>query len=111
MSVVDININREVRRIFVRHWIDLGRISTITVNGQVTIRGTVQVLPGVATPVTAKTLENIVADIRRIPNLRTVRHHFTNWVFTNGVWNSVRTDESSPGTSEPDAKPNLFSIE
>jgi hypothetical protein len=94
MSVVDIDINRNVRRIFVRHWIDLGRISLHSINGNVTIRGTVKVLPGIPTPLTAKTMENIAVELRRIPNVRFIRYTFTNWTCIKGGWECTQPDET-----------------
>jgi hypothetical protein len=35
MEMIDLDINRGVRRVLVKHWIDLGRISVRTTRGRV----------------------------------------------------------------------------
>ncbi len=86
MSQIDLDINRNVRRVMVRHWIDLGRIGIHSANGVVSIRGSLHVLPGVQTALTTKVISNLFVELRRVDNIRALQIEFDNWVEVDGSW-------------------------
>ncbi len=47
MSQADLEINRDIRKVMVRHWIDLGKISFRSSNGRIWVRGSLQRIAGV----------------------------------------------------------------
>ena len=74
-----LEINREVRRIMVANWIDLGRISIHTVNTSVYIRGSLHKLPGSDTQLHAQQIEEIHRKIRNVKDVSQVFMEFDNW--------------------------------
>ncbi len=86
-----LEINREVRRILVAHWIDLGRVSIHSVKVAAYIRGTLQKLPGADSSVNAACIEAIHDKIRRIPGVRHIHMQLDNWVkgTAGGGWESI----------------------
>ena len=67
----DLDINRGVRRILVKHWIDLGRISVRSSQGRLLIRGSLLRIPGTTQELTTPIVDAIFYDIQR---LRGVKH-------------------------------------
>ena len=84
-STTDLAINRHVRRIMVKHWIDLGRMSIRTVRGVVVVYGRLQRIPG-RDELIPPTVESIFYDIRRIKEVKWVRPHLDNWSNDAGLW-------------------------
>jgi hypothetical protein len=67
---VDLEINCRVRRVLVRHWIDLGKISVRTSRCVVSLNGSLMRLPHVAPDIDAATPGSIFEEIKRIPDVR-----------------------------------------
>lgn len=82
----DLDINRAIRRLLVKHWIDLGRISVRTTGGSVSIFGLLQRVEGRAEPLTPPTVEGMMYEIRRIDSVKAVRAHLDNWINDGGRW-------------------------
>ena len=76
---VDLDINCRVRRVFVRHWIDLGKISARTTRCVVTLSGSLMRLPHIAPEVDATSPEVILGEIKRIPDVRRLQVNLDNW--------------------------------
>jgi len=67
---VDLEINCRVRRVLVRHWIDLGKVSIRTSRCVVTLSGSLMRLSHVAPNVDAATPAVIFEEIKRIADVR-----------------------------------------
>lgn len=97
----DLEINRNVRRVLVKHWIDLGRIAVHSSTGRLSMHGRIQRIDGRSEPLVVATLDNIMAEIRRIPGVRRIVPHFDNWQYENGSWRLVDSLSISRKTGEP----------
>jgi hypothetical protein len=84
--LTDLEINRSVRKVLVRHWIDLGRISVRTTAGVIAISGELKRLPNMGPPLTSSTVTGMMNEIRRTSAARRIQPNLTNWVECNGVW-------------------------
>jgi hypothetical protein len=76
---VDLDINCRVRRILVRHWIDLGKITARTTRCVVTLSGSLLRLPHINAAVDMATPEIILEEIRRIADVRRLQVNLDNW--------------------------------
>lgn len=92
----DLEINSAVRRVLVRHWIDLGRISIRTQKGTVTVRGVLDKLPESDQPLTPQVVEGIFSDIRRIHGARRAIAQLDNWEQSSFGWR-IREGMVTPG--------------
>jgi hypothetical protein len=101
----DIEINCAVRRVLVRHWIDLGKISLRTTQGVVWLSGALTKLPKVTSELTPATITEMINDIRRTSSVRRVQCSFSNWVEQGGGWTllaqktGVEKGQTKTGTS------------
>jgi len=84
--LTDLEINCSVRKILVRHWLDLGRISLRTTSGVTYLSGELARLPKVENPLTSSTVTEIINRIRRISGIRRVQVDFRNWIECGDVW-------------------------
>ena len=107
MSQEDLEINRAVRRILVRHWLDLGRLSVRSSLGRLTIRGAVDRIEGVREELTGALVDAIFNEIRRIPAVRNLHAEISNWVNQGGRWQplglSKQRDPSRRDAEAPQA--------
>ena len=101
----DLDINRHVRRILVKHWIDLGRISIRTTRGSVLVYGLLQRIAGSREPLTTPLVESIFMDIKRIKGVRMVRAHLENWSNEGGRWHRSRRQTSLDSDPGPGVSP------
>ncbi|MBN1674307.1 MAG: hypothetical protein JXR37_24885 [Kiritimatiellae bacterium] len=85
----DIQINSYVRKVLVRHWIDLGLISMRTARGHVTLHGSLLKLPNSPGKLVPASLDAIVREIKKIPCVHKVSIQLDNWQLVNGVWTPV----------------------
>jgi hypothetical protein len=85
----DIAINCAVRRVLVRHFIDLGRICIRTTRGAVTITGTLERLINSPAPLNAGIVTQIFDEIGRLNHVRRVLGTLTNWASKEGAWMPV----------------------
>lgn len=93
----DIEINCAVRRVLVRHWIDLGKISLRTTQGVVWLSGALAKLPKVSSEITPATLLEMITEIRRIASVRRVQTNFSNWVEQGGAWTLLAHGTAAAG--------------
>lgn len=70
--VDDLKINSQVRKVLVRHSIDLAKISLRTTRGVVHLSGELRRLPNAAGRLDAGLILIILAEIRRVQNVRRV---------------------------------------
>jgi hypothetical protein len=67
-----------VRRVLVRHWIDLGKVSIRTSRCVVSLNGSLMRLPHVAPDVDAATPAVIFEEIKRVPDVRRLQLNLDN---------------------------------
>jgi hypothetical protein len=87
--LTDLEINCAVRKVLVRHWIDLGKISIRTIAGVTTLSGALDKLPKVDVPLTSSSVGEIIAEIRRAPAVKRVQAVLSNWTELDRMWKPV----------------------
>jgi hypothetical protein len=107
MSQIDLSINQSVRRVLIRHWLDLGRLSIRSVNGAVTIRGSLQRIPGVTEELTSHLVETIFNEVNRVKDMRRLSFDLDNWASEGGRWVHTEGGRHKPVASmlPADGKP------
>ncbi len=92
MAATDFRINAAVRRVLVRHWLDLRCIEYHTVNRVVTIQGTFKkVKEAIKDMKKGSGLEPtavmaIEAELLRIPNVKRIKLDIMGWTKLGGRW-------------------------
>ncbi|MEI6807297.1 MAG: hypothetical protein WCN95_01130 [bacterium] len=83
-----LEVNRDVRRAMVMHWIDLGRLSVHTQKDRVHIRGSLLKLPGADSPLTSSGVDIIFKKIKLAAGNRRLHIEFDNWNMnaSSGAW-------------------------
>lgn len=105
----DLDINRAARRILVKHWIDLGRISVHTTRGRVAIYGVLRRIEGRLETLTGPVVDNIFRDLDTIKGVQIVRPHLDNWTNDGGRWRPCEQarhqddDKATPSSPPPTA--------
>ena len=74
----DMEINCRVRRVLVRHWIDLNKLSVRTSRCVISLSGSLMRLPHTASDAGAATPAAIFEDIKRIPDVRRLQLNLDN---------------------------------
>jgi len=96
MAQTDLDINRNVRRVMVRHWVDLGRLRLSCTNGRISIRGTLLKVPGQgSSDLIPANVDTIFQDLKRIQNVKWVTGELDNWTDATGSWLPVGQQKSS----------------
>ncbi len=95
MSREDIDTNRAVRSVLVRHWLNLGLLTVRTFSGRTTLRGDLVRMDGFKEPLTSAIVEAILGEIRRLPSVRHLNVQVENWVQSGGRWLPRDTDPGS----------------
>ncbi|MBN1557208.1 MAG: hypothetical protein JW951_03580 [Lentisphaerae bacterium] len=86
----DLDICRAIRRLLVKHWIDLGQLSIRSTRGRVMLYGQLSRVDGAPTELSAPLVDAIFRELRRIDGVKTVRPHFQNWTQEiGGGWKRV----------------------
>lgn len=104
-TVSDLEVNRNVRRVLVRHRIDLGWLTLATTRGTVRLGGSMRRVPG--TPeLTPPILDGLFREIRHAPGVHRADVDLQNWSHDGflGNWKPRGTPESAPLRS-PDVPP------
>jgi hypothetical protein len=106
---IDLDINCQVRKVLVRHWIDLGKVSMRTTRGVVHLSGELRKLYHAREELNTALVLTLVSEIRRIRNVRRVNTDFDNWQYKDGTWqmslsNVFRSEPASAaaGSAEPE---------
>ena len=94
-GAANLELNREVRRILVSHWLDLGRLSVHSLRSSVHIRGTLSKLGGSYAQLTSAILESMSRKIKAAAGTRSVHMEFDNWFLNpaTGSWESAASRE------------------
>lgn len=103
MSQADLETNRCVRRVLVKHWIDLGRLSIRSAASRVYIRGYLDRIYGNNEEITPTLVDTIFTEIKRVKGVKNVNPELENWSNQTGGWKPVgtpgsRTQEQSSST-------------
>ena len=112
-KISDLDINCAVRKVLVRHWIDLGRISLRSTRGVVSLSGEISRLSNAGNPLDTGLTLVIFSEIRRIPNVRRVNTNLYNWVMRGDEWqlvsnNTPKRSVASSKTMSSSATPNVW---
>ena len=107
MRQLDLQINRDMRRILVKHWIDLGRLSVRTSGGNVFVRGSLCRIGGVNEDLTSQIVQGLITEIKRIRHVKRVNVNLSNWCLEAGTWvpRSGRWPRLSPARDQPISVP------
>lgn len=111
MSQDDLDINRAIRSILVKHWIDLGRLSVRSTDGKVWVRGELHRISGVAETLTSAIVSALFEDIRRIRNIRQVYTALENWSTDSGSWQQVGKPEKKMEQQTSTATKTVYDVE
>lgn len=74
-----IEIYRQARVILVRQLIDIGRLSITIMGRHIHLKGVLERLPGVETPLTPEIVHEMFSSMKRIPGILRVDADFENW--------------------------------
>ncbi len=85
----DLVVNREIRKILVRYWIDLGRLTVSTNEGKSVLQGALMRLPGSESSLGCREVEQLMSDIEHIPHVLSLATELDNWVCLDGAWRPV----------------------
>lgn len=85
-TVSDLEVTRGVRRLLVKHWIDLGRISVRTTRGNVYLYGNLRRLADHDIQLSPRALENMFQEMARIKGANRINPHFENWICDSVTW-------------------------
>lgn len=99
----DLDITRQVRKVFVRHNINLGWITITCCRGNVQISGNLLLLPGTGGELTSPVLRTLFQEISRGPGVRRVSAELLNWTH-NGfldAWTPKEGAAAQPGSDKP----------
>lgn len=97
----DLEIMRQARKVFVRHWIDLGRISLRSASGTIRVRGSLVRLPGYRDDLVPPVVEAIFKELERVKGGGRVIADLDNWNSEGGKWKvseKTKDRKSSPGS-------------
>lgn len=109
-SAQDLEINRGIRRVFVKHWIDLGRLSIRTGAGRAIIRGTLQRIPGAGGELTPAIVENMFHEMERLPGVERVTSDLSNWNNSGGAWRPT-ADTSAMAKRAAAMQPQTYTVQ
>jgi len=107
------DINRGVRSVLTRHWVDLTKTSFLSRRGILRMTGELQRLGAAAsTKVQPTALETLDQELKRVRGVRHVYYDFANWRRSeDGEWRQVVSlseqrgkAEGEGGAGEPDGK-------
>lgn len=85
---IDLELSRSVRRVFIKHWVDLGRISVRCTSGRVHLFGTLQRIAGKEPELQANMMNAMFYELKRIRGVKAVNARFDNWILDSGKWRS-----------------------
>ena len=104
----DLDLSRAVRRLLVKHWIDLGRISVRCTSGRVHLYGRMQRVAGKVPDLQTKTLDNMFLEMRRISGVKAINARLENWINDSGHWRPFErhdTDDAENTGEGPQIRP------
>lgn len=102
---VDIATTAAVRRVFVRHWIDLGQLSLRASRGLVHITGQLDTVPEAQEKLDPFVIADLFTEIQHIPSVKRVSVSLINWAQSGDQWQPTgpMTPTGSPFSPLPPA--------
>ena len=97
----DLDINRAVRRVLVKHWIDLGRVAVRASQGRLAIYGDLHSLPGTKQRLRPESVKAIFDEIQRINGVTRVNARLDNWTNDGSMWKACEAEGGTPGLRPP----------
>ena len=88
----DLDINRHIRKVLVKHWIDLGRLSIRTTRGKVAIHGFLDRIAGSQERLSTSLVDAMFNEIERINGVERTTIELANWTNTEGKWVQLDRD-------------------
>jgi len=88
----DLDINRSIRKVLVKHWVDLGRLFIRSAHGKVTIHGTLDRITGTKEDLSPVLVETIVNEVQRLHGVERLTIDFVNWKKHQGSWSQIEQD-------------------
>jgi hypothetical protein len=81
LAAGDFQINSRVRGIFSKHWLDISRLSVVTIKGNIYIGGNVRKLPSVSSDIKIDKdlMETIDFEIGRIKGVKRITYRLEDW--------------------------------
>lgn len=97
-----LDLYRAIRSVFVRHWIDIGRLSIRISGSSVLVHGSLRHLPGVPGELPPAAVGAIFGEISRIRGVRRIDADFDNWKKIEGLgtWTPAE-DKIAPSATVP----------
>ena len=111
MSQADLDINRNVRTILVRHWIDLGRLSVRSSAGRLWITGGLFRITGIKEELTTPIVESIFADIKRVKDLAGIHANLENWTDDSGSWRPIGQSPEKAAQRTGQEKTQVYDVD
>lgn len=109
MDRSDIEINREIRKVFVKHWIDLGQLFIRTSGGKASVRGLLQRIEGFKEELTSSIVDGMYTELRRIGGVARLTVDFENWVNAGGSWKCIGAEKAKQHLiTDAQAHPAVF---
>ena len=100
----DLEVMRQARKVLVRHWIDLGRISLRSTGGTIRVRGTLARLPGYNDELIAPVVDAMFNEISRIRGVNRIMADLDGWDCDGGIWKQTgKGDDSTASKKGPAA--------
>ena len=94
----DLQLVREARKVFVRHWVDLGRLHIRCTNAALSVRGSLQKMPGTGEQLTDSSVGTIFQELKRIRGIKRINATLDDWQeLSPGVWKGSGNGGSSSG--------------
>jgi hypothetical protein len=93
----DLDICRDIRRVMVKHWIDLGRLSVRSTAGRVMLYGSLRRIEGAGSDLIPALVDAIMREVKHIQGVKIIRPHFENWTNEDGGWRPTQ----HAGAQEP----------
>jgi hypothetical protein len=108
----DLDINRHIRKTFVKHWIDLGKLSIRTTKGKIAIHGYLDRIAGSQERLSSSVVDAMFDEIERINGVERLIIELSNWVNSEGRWQPIeRGKKISPADSRtPEARQTSYDI-
>jgi hypothetical protein len=82
----DLDINRHIRKVLVKHWVDLGRLSIRTTKGKISIHGFLDRISGTQERLSSSIVKGMFDEIERIGGVERLTVELVNWTSSDGTW-------------------------
>jgi hypothetical protein len=83
----DTEITAAVRKVLVKHWVDVSRIRIRVTRGVLILTGTIDKIYGAeGGPVDRSFLSSLDQGLQAVKGLRRIRYQFGNWAKDGGEW-------------------------